>query len=168
MALTKIDVNTLSFNPFERMANDWFLVSAGTCDSWNTMTAAWGNVGVMWGKPLATAFVRESRYTHEFIEKNDCFTITFLKDGQKETLGVLGSKSGRDMDKMKDSGLTPLFLDGQPSFDEASLVFVCEKRLVTLLDETMFLKQETLDRWYGDHNMHTMYMGEIISCYMAD
>ena len=119
MAFTKINIAEQSFNPFEMIGKQWMLISAGTANQWNTMTASWGGVGVIWGKPSATAYIRHSRYTKEFVDNNEYFTLTFLQDGHRDALNLLGSKSGRDMDKMHDSGLTPIFVDGQPTFAEA-------------------------------------------------
>ena len=107
------------------------LISAGTEDKWNTMTASWGAVGVMWGKPSATCYIRKSRFTKEFVDAGEYFTLTVLKDGNRQALNTLGSKSGRDMDKMHESGLTPVFVEGQPTFEEAELVLICRKRGVT-------------------------------------
>ena len=128
MAFTKINIAEQSFNPFEKIGKQWMLISAGNANSWNTMTASWGGVGVIWGKPSATCYIRHSRYTMEFVDSNEYFTLTFLKDGHRDALNLLGTKSGRDMDKMHDSGLTPIFVDGQPTFAEAELVLVCRKR----------------------------------------
>src|SRR5699024_4694037 len=119
MAFTKINIAEQTFNPFELISKQWMLISAGSANSWNTMTASWGGVGVIWGKPSATCYIRHSRYTKEFVDNNEYFTLTFLQDGHRDALNLLGSKSGRDMDKMHDSGLTPIFVDGQPTFAEA-------------------------------------------------
>ena len=115
MAFTKINIAEQSFNPFEKIGKQWMLISAGTANSWNTMTASWGGVGVIWGKPSATCYIRHSRYTKEFVEGSEYFTLTFLKDGHRDALSLLGSKSGRDMDKMRDSGLT-LDLRRRPAY----------------------------------------------------
>lgn len=168
MSLKQIDASTLTFNPFEKLSKQWALVSAGNLDKFNMMTVSWGAVGVIWGKPSVTAYIRQTRYTKEFIDQNDTFTLTFLKDGHREALNVLGSKSGRDMDKMKDSGLTPVEVDGNVTFAEADLVLVCRKRFVQDMPKENFLQQETLDRWYADQNYHTMYIGEIIAAYTAE
>ena len=106
MSLTKINIAEQSFNPFEMIGKQWMLISAGTEDKWNTMTASWGGVGVIWGKPSATCYIRHSRYTKEFVDDSEYFTLTFLQDGNREALNLMGTKSGRDMDKMHDSGLT--------------------------------------------------------------
>lgn len=168
MSLKQIDASTLTFNPFEKLSKQWALVSAGNLDKFNMMTVSWGAVGVIWGKPSVTAYIRQTRYTKEFVDQNDTFTLTFLKDGHREALNVLGSKSGRDMDKMKDSGLTPVEVDGNVTFAEADLVLVCRKRFVQDMPKENFLQQETLDRWYADQNYHTMYIGEIVAAYAAE
>ena len=165
MALKKIELSTLSFNPFAKIKNQWMLISAGNEEKWNTMTANWGGLGVMWFEPVATAYVRRSRYTHEFIEGSDCFTLTFLQEGHQDALSLLGKKSGRDIDKMHDSGLTPVFVEGQPTFEEAELVFVCKKLYAQDMARENFEYQATLDRCYGDNDFHTMYIGEIVACY---
>ena len=165
MAFTKINIAEQSFNPFEMIGKQWMLISAGTANQWNTMTASWGGVGVIWGKPSATAYIRHSRYTKEFVDNNEYFTLTFLQDGYRDALNLLGSKSGRDMDKMHDSGLTPIFVDGQPTFAEAELVLGCRKRCCTEIPPEDILQQETLDKWYGDKDYHAMYIGEIVAAY---
>lgn len=167
MALTKINIKELSFNPFDYIGSRWMLISAGTEKSWNTMTASWGGVGVMWGKPSATCYIRQSRYTKEFVEKSEYFTLTFLKDGYREVLNRMGSNSGRDIDKMHDSGLTPVLLEGQPTFAEASLVLICKKRGRSdiTLDQ---MAPDVVEKWYADKDYHTMYIGEIVAAYQGE
>src|SRR5699024_12328405 len=109
--------------------------------------------------------IRHSRYTKEFVDNNEYFALTFLQDGHRDALNLLGSKSGRDMDKMHDSGLTPIFVDGQPTFAEAELVLVCRTRCCTEIPPADILQQETLDKWYGDKDYHAMYIGEIVAAY---
>lgn len=165
MSFTKINIDKQSFNPFDLIGKQWMLVSAGTEEKWNTMTASWGGVGVIWGKPSATCYIRHSRYTKEFVDNSEYFTLSFLQDGYRDALSVLGSKSGRDMDKMHGSGLTPTFVDGHPTFAEAELVLVCRKRCKSEIAPEDILQQETLDKWYGDQDYHTMYIGEIVAAY---
>ena len=167
MAFTKINIAEQSFNPFEKIGKQWMLISAGTANSWNTMTASWGGVGVIWGKPSATCYIRHSRYTKEFVDKSEYFTLTFLKDGHRDALSLLGSESGRDMDKMHDSGLTSIFVDGQPAFEEAELVLVCRKRCKSEIAPEDILQQEIIDNNYADRDFHTMYIGEIVAAYQG-
>ena len=167
MAFTKINIAEQSFNPFEKIGKQWMLISAGTANSWNTMTASWGGVGVIWGKPSATCYIRHSRYTKEFVDKSEYFTLTFLKDGHRDALSLLGSESGRDMDKMHDSGLTSIFVDGQPTFEEAELVLVCRKRCKSEIAPEDILQQEIIDNNYANRDFHTMYIGEIVAAYQG-
>ena len=149
--MKKINIAEKSFNPFDLIGQKWMLISAGTEDKWNTMTASWGAVG-------------KSRFTKEFVDAGEYFTLTVLKDGHRDALNKMGSKSGRDMDKMHESGLTPVFVEGQPTFEEAELVLICRKRGVTdIAPDDM--AQEVQDKWYGDHDYHTMYIGEIVAAY---
>ena len=145
MSFTKINIAEQSFNPFDLISKQWMLISAGTEEKWNTMTASWGGVGVIWGKPSATCYIRHSRYTN-----------------------LLGTKSGRDIDKMHNSGLTPVMVEGQPAFAEAELVLVCRKRCKSDIAPEDILQQETLDKWYSDQDYHTMYIGEIVAAYRAE
>ena len=80
MMLTKVDPKTLTFNPFHAIGSQWMLITAGTAERCNTMTASWGGVGIMWGKPVATAYIRPQRYTKTFLDEQDCFTLSFLPD----------------------------------------------------------------------------------------
>lgn len=160
-----IDIKTLTTNPFERLHKQWALLAAGHEDNFNMMTVSWGALGVIWQKPSATVYVRQSRYTKEFIDGNEYFTLTFLRDGCREQLGVLGSKSGRDMDKMKDSGLTPVFMDGCPTFAEAELVLVCKKLYAVDMPLENFVYPEIAKENYPTGDIHTQYIGEIVAAY---
>ncbi|MCI7126458.1 MAG: flavin reductase [Agathobaculum sp.] len=167
MALTKINIAELSLNPFDLIGKQWLLVSAGDEHKWNTMTASWGGVGVIWGKPAATCYIRRSRYTKEFVDNAEYFTLTFLQNGHRDALNRMGTKSGREIDKMHDSGLTPVFVEGQPTFAEAALVLVCQKRCVSDITPESILHTETLERWYAEPDYHTMYIGEIVAAYQG-
>ena len=168
MALKAIDASRLTCNPFEMLSKQWALLGAGNLEKFNMMTVSWGAVGVIWGKPSVTVYVRENRYTKTFIDADDTFVLSFLKDGHRDALNVLGSKSGRDMDKMHESGLTPVAIEGGVTFEEAALVLVCSKRYAQDMPKENFLQDETLEKWYPDGNYHTMYIGEIVAAYAAD
>ena len=151
--MKKINIAEQSFNPFELIGKDWMLISAGTAEKWNTMTASWGGVGVMWGKPSATCYIRQSRYTKTFVDDSEFFTLTVLKDGCRDALNLLGSKS-------------PVMVEGQPTFEEAKLVLICRKACKTFIGPDD-MTAENIERWYGDRDYHTMYIGEIVAAYEA-
>lgn len=165
MSLQKIDVQSLQFNPFTSIGNDWFLVTAGSIDSYNTMTASWGGMGVMWGKNVITTVIRSNRNTFKYINSNDVFTISFLPQECRDILNYCGSHSGKDVDKVAQTGLKPMVLDGGVSFEQSKLVFVCRKVYSQKLDTNNFTDKEYL-KWYSETNpIHTAYVGEIIGVY---
>ena len=106
---------------FRLFGEEWALLTAGDSKSYNTMTIAWGGLGTLWGKPIATVYVKPIRYTHRFMEENDYFTVSFYPEAYKKALGLLGSKSGRDCNKVALSGLTPKFLPHGVTFEEAKI-----------------------------------------------
>ena len=121
-------------NIFEQYDKKWALLTAGDKDKFNTMTISWGGLGTLWNKPVTTVYVRTSRYTNEFMKDNDYFTVSFYPDECKKVLGVLGSKSGRDMDKIHESGLTPKEVENGITFAEAEVTLVCRKLICQRLE----------------------------------
>ena len=139
----------------------WALLTAGDSDKFNTMTISWGGLGTIWGKPVATVYVRTSRYTHDFMDANDFFTVSFYPEEFKQILGVLGSKSGRDMDKMKGSGLTPVQTGESMSFKEAEITLICRKLFRQQLDVAS-IPEDVAKAMYEGQAPHDMYIGEIV------
>ena len=139
----------------------WALLTAGNGESFNTMTISWGGLGTIWGKPVATVYVRTSRYTHDFMDANEFFTVSFYPEECRQILGVLGSKSGRDMDKMKESGLTPVQAGGSMSFKEAEVTLVCRKLFRQQLDVAN-MPEDVTKAMYEGQAPHDMYIGEIV------
>ena len=146
------------FSEFDQV---WALVTAGTPDSFNTMTISWGGMGTIWNKPVATVYIRSTRYTHEFIDANGYFTISFYPDEYKEKLSVLGSKSGREMDKMHDSGLTPKFFDKGITFEEAKYTLVCRKLFKQQL-AVENIPEDVVNTYYLKEAPHDMYIAEVV------
>ncbi len=146
---------------FSQFDKKWALLTAGTKDKFNTMTISWGGMGTLWGKPVVTSYVRTSRYTHDFMDDNDYFTVSFYPEEYKKILGVLGSKSGRDMDKMNESGLTAEEAFESVTFKEAEVTLVCKKLFRQKLDENNMPK-EVVDQFYADDASHDMYIGEVV------
>lgn len=137
------------------------LLTAGTIDKFNTMTIGWGVTGVLWGKDVFIAYVRPSRYTYQFMEENDYFTISFYDDEYKKELGYLGTKSGRDTDKVKDVCFTPVEVGESISFKEANLTILCKKIYYQDLDEKLF-PEEVVKKYYPNDDVHRYYIGEIM------
>ncbi len=154
----------LNQNPFSMFHNDWALVTAGTIDNYNTMTVSWGGVGILWNKDVATIYIRPQRYTYEFIEKNDLFTISILPEEYKNALTFCGKFSGRDYDKAKETGISPIEADGLVTFNEARLVLVCKKLYHSDINPEHFYDNE-IEKHYPLKDYHRMYIGEIVTAY---
>ena len=149
-------------NPFKLFGSDWGLVTAGNWDSMNTMTISWGGVGIMWNKPVAYTFIRPQRYTFEFLERDECFSICFFDESFREALSLCGSKSGRNVNKIEQTGLTPVFTEeGVPYFEQARLVLICKKMYAQFLNEESVLGGEAVLKQYDD-DYHKMYISEIL------
>ena len=158
----KIDPKALDQNVFSLIGDQWMLITAGTEDKCNTMTASWGGLGVLWGKPVATVYIRPQRYTLEFVEREDTFTLCFFGEEYRKALALCGSKSGRDMDKVKECGFTVATAEGAPYFEEADLVLVCKKSYWQDMDPTHFLDGEIDSKWYPEKDYHRIFIGEIL------
>ena len=158
----KIDPKALDQNVFSLIGDQWMLITAGTREACNTMTASWGGLGMLWGKPVATVYIRPQRYTLEFVEREDTFTLCFFGEEYRKALALCGSKSGRDMDKVKECGFTVATAEGAPYFDEADLVLVCKKSYWQDMDPTHFLDGEIDSKWYPEKDYHRIFIGEIL------
>ena len=139
----------------------WALLTAGKKDDFNTMTISWGGMGTLWGKPVVTTYVRTSRYTHEFLDKNEFFTVSFYPEEYKKTLGILGSKSGRDIDKMHIEGLTAEVVGDSISFKEAEITLLCRKLCLQPIDPKN-MNPDIAQQFYSADAPHDMYIGEVV------
>lgn len=157
----------LHTSPVKMIAEDWALLTAGDAAAFNTMTVSWGGVGELWGKDVAFVFVRPQRYTYEFMEKSDYFTLSFFGGDCKKELGVCGAKSGRDIDKCKETGLIPMEVKGAVAFEQAKTVLVCRKAAFQDLDPKGFLDPSIMDT-YAAKDYHRMYVGVIEKVLIAE
>ena len=157
----QIDPKSLDQNVFSLIGDQWMLLTAGTGEKCNTMTASWGGLGVLWGKPVATVYIRPQRYTLEFVEREEKFTLAFFGEEYRKALALCGSKSGRDIDKVKECGFTVETADGAPYFAQADLVLVCRKAYWQDMDPTHFLDGEIDGKWYPEKDYHRIFIGEI-------
>ncbi len=169
MAFKKIDISELSFNPFGKIGKEWMLLTGGSMENFNTMTASWGQLGVLWNKNVLTCYIRPNRYTYEYIEKGDSFTASFFGEEYRKALSFCGSHSGRDCDKIRETGLTPVETDGCVSFGEAELVLVCRKLYSYDMEESGFLTDDGIpEQAYGKEPYHRAYISEITAVYVKE
>lgn len=168
---------TKDYKAFTMFEERWALVTAGTLDDFNTCTVSWASMGNMWGMlgndiSTVTVYIHPARYTQEFMAKYDTFTVSLFPDSQRKALGYIGSHSGRDEDKVANSGLTPVAVGDGVTFKEADLTFVCKKLYEHQFDEAHLADkikeyyaanptaytQIGHDRW----EPHYMYIGEVV------
>ena len=166
MTLQHISTENLTFPAYDVWANRWMLLMSGdfSAGRFNTMTVAWGSMGAMWNKPFVQVVVRPSRYTYEFMERYDTFTLNVLPEAYRPALQLLGTKSGRSGDKISEAGLTPKASNSvaAPCFQEAELILECRKIYWDDLAPAHFLDAE-IPTNYPDGDYHRIYFGEILS-----
>jgi flavin reductase (DIM6/NTAB) family NADH-FMN oxidoreductase RutF len=174
MGLQRVSEHELDINAFSEIGKQWMLITAGSVDDYNTMTASWGTLGVLWGRSVAICFVRPTRHTYQFMERQEHFTLSFFPTEFHSALVYCGSHSGRDVDKAAETGLSPIAaasgndaIEGgieAVTFAEARLVFVCRKLYADVFEPAHFTDKAVDQEIYPKRDHHTMYVGEIISC----
>jgi len=169
----------LGLDPWRLVADDWMLITAGSLESWNTMTASWGGFGHLWNRDVAFVFVRPTRHTYSFMENSEGFTLSFFAQEQRKILSICGSCSGRDTDKAAAAGIKPrLFAVGEEgaggeggpgrvAFEEARLVLSCRKLHAQNLDPAGFL-DPSIDANYPAKDWHRFYVGAIEGAWRRD
>lgn len=180
MSLSRVAESEIDQNVFREVGKEWMLITAGTVEQYNTMTASWGTFGVLWGRNVAICFVRPTRHTFEFMERADHFTLSFFDSEHHDALMYCGTHSGRDVDKAVETGLTPIAVstldegdarkggDIPPdavSFAEARLLFVCTKIYTDVFEAEHFVQKALDQEIYPKRDHHTMYIGEIVACF---
>lgn len=169
MSFKKTAIDQLNFNPFTKIGKDWMLLTGGTSEKFNTMTASWGQLGVLWNKNVMTAYIRPNRYTFEFVEKEECFTASFFNAGYRKELSYCGSNSGRDVDKVKETGLTPVEIEGCMAFEEADMVFVLRKLYTYDMQESGFVSDDgSQQAFYSSDPYHKAFISEITAVYVKE
>ncbi|MBP7653823.1 flavin reductase [Candidatus Dependentiae bacterium] len=165
MERIEIPFNEFSTNTFNLWKNQWLLLTSGEFEAknFNMMTVAWGGFGIMWDKPIAIIVVRPSRYTFEFIEKFNTFTLSSFSENFRNKLTVCGTKTGRTTDKIKETGLTPVKSKKicAPSYKESELSIECKKIYFDDFKPMRFISSE-IENVYNGSDYHRMYFGEIV------
>jgi flavin reductase (DIM6/NTAB) family NADH-FMN oxidoreductase RutF len=158
--------------PFEKLhvrihdlwMNQWFVLTSGDFSKgiYNAMTVAWGSLGVMWSKPFAQVVVRPTRYTFEFMEQYDSFTLCAFPEAYHKEMNYIGTHTGRSGDKIAAIGLTPIASScvQTPSFAEAEFVIECQKMYWQDMDPTHFL-EKSIEKNYPKKDYHRIYFGQI-------
>jgi len=165
----EIKPSELCENPFNLIGDEWMLIGAAKEDgTFNMMTASWGMMGIMWGKPALNCLIRYTRHTFKFTEASPRAAFSFFGDECRSQLGVLGSKSGRDFDKMRESGLTPVVEDGTVWFKEARLVIFGKKLYAHDVTPTEFKVPDLCDSVYPRRDFHRIYTYEIEKILIKD
>ncbi len=163
-----MDFQSASYEVFQLFNDHWALVTAGTPEDYNTMTIGWGSMGTLWGpphkgRPVLSVYVSPARYTHSYLEENDYFTVSFFPEEYRQDLLLLGSRSGRDGDKVALTALHPLGVEHGVDFAEAELTFVCRK-LYAQQFELEKVPREVADWIYTRVPPHSMFIGEVVDC----
>ncbi len=166
--LRSVDLKQVPMDAITMIGKEWMLISAGTHQKYNMMTASWGGIGIMWNKNVTNIVLRPQRYTLEFINRSEYYALNFFGDQCRSALNYCGSHSGRDVDKEKETGLTPVFDGKAPYFSEARLVLICRKLYQQTIDPNGFF-DKTLDQQnYPNKDYHEHIIGEIVQVLMAD
>ena len=160
--MKKIDIKELKDNAVSMFDDSWCLITAGTAESYNTMTASWGAMGELWNKDACFIFIRPQRYTLGFVEREDYFTLSFFGEECKKALAFCGRNSGRDCDKAKETGLTPMEIEGSMSFEESQTVIVCKKLFSQDINPDGFIDKTIDSICYPEKDYHVVYYGEIV------
>lgn len=158
----EIKPEELNKNPFQIIGQDWMLITAEKENKVNTMTASWGGFGVMWNKNVAFIVLRPQRYTKQFIDSSDTFSLSFLDKSYRKQLSYLGSVSGRDEDKILKSNLTVAHKDNTPYFEEGNLILICRKLYKQEFQAESFIVDGIDEKMYPDKDYHSMYISEIV------
>lgn len=163
---TRISPDKIPGNIIKMLSEDWMLITAGNSAKFNTMTASWGGLGVLYNKPVAICFINPARYTYQLMENEDTYTLTFYTEAYREALNYCGNVSGRDTDKIKGSGLSPIVTpDGSMAFSQAWMIIECRKLVSQSLSlDSINDKAEKEKR--GTQPMHKMYIGEILNVWV--
>lgn len=146
----------------------WAIVAAGNQEDYNGMTVSWGCLGHVWRKDVANVYVRPTRYTYEYFEKNDYFTVSIFKEDEyKKDLTYVGKVSGRDEDKFAKTDLTFSFIDDLPVMDQAEYVLLCKKAYAHDIVRPEFIDKD-VESFYKDENLHRSYYGVIEKVFIKE
>ncbi|UDQ99367.1 flavin reductase family protein [Lentisphaerota bacterium WC36G] len=165
MNLENIAYENFSTNVFSDLNKNWMLLTVGDKKKFNTMTVSWGMFGTFWHKPMVMIGVRPQRYTYDFIENNDTFTLSGFPEGFKEQLTFCGRNSGREVDKIAETNLTPIIADEVDcvTFKEAELIIECRIVYCESLKGKNFKNKRIKPDLYPNRDFHKLYYAEVVN-----
>lgn len=167
--MKKIDFTEWKGNPADLIGRQWMLITAGTPERFNTMTASWGGLGFLWNRPVAFVFVRPNRYTNGFIGQQSSFTLSFMPEKYRKDLVFCGRHSGKDVDKMAETSLSPMTTEtGLVAMQDADLVLELRKMACAPMRQSDFLDwSEVSPAYYEEGNpLHLVYVCEITGAWV--
>ncbi|MEI8207429.1 MAG: flavin reductase [Kiritimatiellales bacterium] len=157
----EISPDDLNESAVRLIGKEWMLITAGTIGKWNTMTASWGALGQLWKKPVAFTFIRPTRHTFEFANREPLFTLCFFEEKYRKALSFCGEHSGRECDKAKETGLTPFEVEpGTVAFEEARRILVCRMLYFQDIKPEHFC-DPVIEMNYPKKDYHRMFVGEV-------
>ena len=166
--MKKVTPRELRLAPFSILDEQWALLVAGSRRP-NPMTVSWGGLGTLWNRPVATVYVRPTRFTFTLLEAEPCFTLNFLPERFRAALDLCGSTSGRATDKWQATGLgrMPGETVPVPRVAEAELALECRVLATLDLDPERFL-DPSVDELYPRKDYHRVVLGEVMTAWAAD
>lgn len=153
-------------NIIKLLRDDWMLITAGNDQQFNMMTAGWGGLGMMFGKPVAFCFIAPTRFTYQLMEKNDTYTLSFYTEAYRDALKICGSKTGKSADKVKETGLTPITTPaGSKAFSEAWMIIECRKTVAQSITPEAITNAALKEEW-STKQLYKMFVGEIVNVWV--
>lgn len=160
----QVEFKSVQNEMYEKLGSEGALILVGTKEYHNNMTIGWATQGILWSKPVIISYVKPTRYTFEFCNENEYFTICYF-DNRRDVLRECGTKSGRDFNKDELCNLNIVELDQTIAYEEASLVIICKKIYQDDFKEPNFLDKSIIEKRYQDGLIHRFYIGEVVNVY---
>ena len=165
MNFKTIRAEDMKGNLIKRIRDQWMLIGAGTEGRANSMIGSWGFMGEMWGKDVAACVVRPQRFTYEFMETNNTYSLSFYSQDYRKVLNNFGTQSGRDINKVEGGPLTPAYKHGALYYEEAELILFCRKLYHHDYKADEFIDKSLIESCYKQGDFHRVYYGEIIEVF---
>lgn len=165
--MRQLEPADLAIRPFHLLDRQWALLVAGT-DAPNPMTVSWGGFGTLWNRPVATVYVRPTRFTFGLLEAHPEFTLNFFPETRRPALELCGTRSGRDTDKWEAAGLEAVASEriAVPRIAAADLSLECRVVFTFDIDPARFL-DPAIEHLYPARDYHKAFVGEVLAVWCA-